>query len=141
MIKRASRKIIPRGCCTTYIPCLSLKGNNYSKHTMMHTQKIHSQRKLCPSAVAVAGTNRKHRLKKQQEESLENIKDALGTDKTRTKSHYNVTANQIAHQLILNGKRPGSSLKRQKIQRLPKKPKQTSQAHPLHLPKLKKPSK
>jgi hypothetical protein len=40
----------------------------------------------------------------------------LETDKTQATSHYNVTANQVAYQLILNEKGPAASLKMQKIQ-------------------------
>jgi hypothetical protein len=39
----------------------------------------------------------------------------IGTDKTQAKRNYNVTTNEITHQLIFNGKGPAASSKRQKI--------------------------
>uniref|UniRef100_A0A803SZ68 Reverse transcriptase domain-containing protein n=1 Tax=Anolis carolinensis TaxID=28377 RepID=A0A803SZ68_ANOCA len=128
-VKRSSRLSIPRGCRTSYLPGLNeeslnqlqeylrlFQENPYSDGTIAAGQKL---------STALANAKKDHWI-----ELLENLDMSkssrkawqllrhLDSDPLVNPGHANVTPNQIAHQLIQNGKTNCSRIK-MKINRVP----------------------
>lgn len=126
-LRRVSRKTIPRGCRSSYIP--GLTGDLIPKYN--HYIKLYEADPFAANTIAageelVDGLALVHR--KTWEDLISNVnmthnsKKAWATikklsfDQSKAEQHPNVTANQIAHQLLLNGK-PPSKLRNIKRQR------------------------
>lgn len=114
-VKKCSRRFIPRGCRTSFIPGLTsdevallteykklFEENPFSESTVEAGNRLIS---------AIRETKRDHWIKTVEDLDLRRdshkawrLLRRLSNDPTKTSVHYNVTANQIAHQLLMNGK-------------------------------------
>ena len=115
MIKRSSRRNIPRGCRTTYTPGLTddskVLYNDYEKH--FQCDPFSADTLECGENLTKAITE--SRRKKWQEliqstdithssrKAWKTIR-MLGNDQTKAQPRPLVTANQVAHQLLVNSR-------------------------------------
>ena len=125
MIKEVSRKHIPRGCRTEYIPGLTPENATlYEEYTEMfqkdpfdeHTSALGEQ---LMSAISLE-RSRSWQTLLESTDMTNNSKKAwslirrLNNDPKKANQHQNVTANQVAHQLLQNGKAPKTAKKQPK---------------------------
>ena len=117
IVKKISRQYIPRGCRTKYIPGL----NTDTKETLKKYNESYGQDPFSEDTITLGEELTKSIAIQQRQIWQEMIETTdfrhssrkswamikrLGNDNTKTKEHYNVTANQVATQLLLNGKGP-----------------------------------
>ena len=115
LVQEISKKHIPRGCREYYIPGISADSATlYDEYLKMHDEDPFSDDTLHAGEVLMAAIAEERR--KSWQELIEgvdmthNSKKAWSTikkinnDPKQGKVHSNITANQVAHQLLLNGK-------------------------------------
>ncbi|KAG7299565.1 hypothetical protein JYU34_016540 [Plutella xylostella] len=126
LVSCISRKCIPRGCRTSYIPGLS----KVSAELLKEYETLYKADPFSEDTVA-AGEELLQRIGDARQEKwikmvtsidlTHNSKKAwhsirmLTSDPPPPQSPYRVTANQVAHQLLLNGKSPGRLAKVPKL--------------------------
>ena len=115
MIKRSSRRNIPRGCRTTYTPCLTddskVLYNDYEKH--FQCDPFSADTLECGENLTKAITESR-RVKWQEliqsTDMTHSSRNAwktirmLGNDQTMSQPRPLITANKAAHQLIVNSR-------------------------------------
>ena len=126
-VKNCSRKSIPRGCRTTYIPGLTsdqvtllTEYTNLFEEDPFSEATVETGNKLVNS---IRETKRDQWIKtienldlKRDSHKAWRLLRRLSNDPSKTTVHHNITANEIAHQLLLNGKATHKSQK-PKLQR------------------------
>ena len=117
VVDATARKQIPRGCRKNYVPGLTTDlAEQYNEYIQLHEQYPFS------TATITAGDELAQTLTVDQRETWQalientdmthNSKKAsslirkLSNDPCKSGQHVNVTPNQVAHQLILDGKVP-----------------------------------
>ena len=112
-----ARKHIPRGCRKNYVPGLSTDlAEQYNEYTQLYEQDPFA------AATITAGDKLAHALTVEQRKTCQTLVEntdmthnnkkawslinKLSNDPRKADQHVNVTPNQVAHQLILNGKVP-----------------------------------
>ena len=131
MIKRSSRRNLPRGCRTTYTPGLiddpKVLCNDYEKH--FQCDPFSADTLECGENLTKAITE--SRRKKWQEliQSMHMTHSSskawktiriLGNDQTKSQPRPLITANQVAHQLLVNSRRkPHHHSRRVKLPKVP----------------------
>lgn len=114
-MKKTARRNIPRGCQTAYIPGFSEEIKSlYNKYLKLYKQNPFSQETITCGNTLLTELSKRRLL--SWKETLENTDmkhssrkawsmiKKLSTDPKVSKDMTNVTANQIARQLLLNGK-------------------------------------
>ena len=117
VVHATARKHIPRGCRKNYVPGLTTDlAEQYNEYTQLYEQDTFA------AATITAGDKLSQALTVEQRKTWQtlientdmthNSKKAwslikkLSNDPRKADQHVNVTPNQVAHQLILNGKVP-----------------------------------
>uniref|UniRef100_H3AE30 Endonuclease/exonuclease/phosphatase domain-containing protein n=1 Tax=Latimeria chalumnae TaxID=7897 RepID=H3AE30_LATCH len=102
-LRNTSKRYIPRGCRTEHIPGFTpVLAAKYKKYQQMFQRDPFSEDTIA------AGTALTSKL--QEEDMTHTSRKAwltihkLNNDPKKVEQHYNITANQVAHQLLLNGK-------------------------------------
>ena len=124
-VRRSSCINIPRGCRTNYIPGLSpVSADLYEDYKeRFQTDPFSPATAEAGKNVMAAISNERRKMWQEMIESTDlthssrkawNTIKLLSADYTRTDYHSNVTANQIAHQLLLNGKSNAATVKQSK---------------------------
>eukprot|EP00057_Strongylocentrotus_purpuratus_P005102 XP_003730216.1 PREDICTED: RNA-directed DNA polymerase from mobile element jockey-like [Strongylocentrotus purpuratus] len=114
-VQEISRKHIPRGCRENYIPGLSAESAlMYKEYIKLYEEDPFSEETLSAGELLMAAISEERR--KSWQDLIEGIdmthnsKRAWSTikkisnDPKKSTPHSNVTADQVAHQLLLNGK-------------------------------------
>ena len=113
-----SRRHIPRGCRTTYIPGIDEESSQLSgKLQPQPTTQMPSQRDTINlGEELISRISQRHRQMWQHMIETTDLRHSsrkawatirkLGIDSTRAQQHYNVTADEVANQLLKNGKAP-----------------------------------
>ncbi|XP_072022738.1 uncharacterized protein [Amphiura filiformis] len=114
-IKENTRKNIPRGCRTSFISGLTSEtADLYEEYKAMFESDPFDE------ATTATGEMLMSAIEKQQRQSWQNLIEStdmtnnskkawtlirkLSNDPREAEQHYNTTANQVAHQILLNGK-------------------------------------
>ena len=116
-LSRKSRKCIPRGCREHYIPGISPDSASlYETYSKLYEEDPFSEDTMNAGETLMAAISEDRRKSWQDRiESVDmthNSKRAWSTikkinnDPKKATLHSNVTADQVAHQLLLNGKPP-----------------------------------
>ena len=128
LVHKAARNNIPRDCRTSYIPNLT----NESVRLFKEYEQLFNRDPFGDRTVK-AGESLLSAISTQKQQTWQNLVEStdmrrsswkawnlickLGNDRTANKQHSNVTANQVAHQLVLNGKTTHSIKVKSKINR------------------------
>ena len=128
LVHKAARNNIPRDCRTSYIPNLT----NESVRLFEEYEQLFNRDPFGDRTVK-AGESLLSAISTQKQQTWQNLVEStdmrrsswkawnlickLGNDRTANKQHSNVTANQVAHQLVLNGKTTHSIKVKSKINR------------------------
>ena len=116
MTKRSSRRNIPRGCRTTYTPGLTddskVLYNDYEKH--FQCDPFSADTLECGENLTKAITESRRKKWHELIQSMHMTHSSskawktiriLGNDQTKSQPRPLVTANQVAHQLLVNSRR------------------------------------
>ncbi|XP_030847026.1 uncharacterized protein LOC115926449 [Strongylocentrotus purpuratus] len=114
-VQEISRKHIPRGCRENYIPGLSAESAlMYKEYIKLYEEDPFSEETLSAGELLMAAISEERRKSWQDliegVDMTHNSKRAWSTikkisnDPKKSTPHSNVTADQVAHQLLLNGK-------------------------------------
>jgi len=140
LVKNISKQNIPRGCRTRYIPGMGKENkellenyinqfNNdpFAEETIITGESLveklsEAQREKWRSLIS------KTNMTQNSSKAWRMLRN-LGNDPKNAESHINVTLNEIAHQLLKNGKCPGIKKVKPKIGREP-----TNEANLLQTP-------
>ena len=136
LISRISRQHIPRGCRTEYIPGMTEEAKElFKKYSQSYALDPFSEETITMGEDLTETIATQQRQKWQEMIESTDLKHSsrkswamikkLGNDNTKAKRHYNVTANQVATQLLLNGKSPRTNRARNRT-KLPKTDKNMS---------------
>ena len=115
LVKKSSRRNIPRGCRTTYTPGLTDESkvlyNDYEKH--FQCDPFSAETIECGGNLTKAITESRRRKWQELIQSTDTTHSGrnawktirmLGNDQTKSQPRPLVTANQVAHQLLVNSR-------------------------------------
>ena len=118
MVQRTARRNISRECNTNYIPGLTPTARQmYSTYNRMYKSDLFSVKTIAAGEEVINAISQQRQstwpITVQGMDMARNSRRAwnligkLNNDNTKsTQQHCNITANKIAHQLLLNGKTP-----------------------------------
>ena len=115
VVHKIARKNIPRGCRTNYIPGLTPESADiYETYKEMFAADPFAEETTSTGEKLISAISQEHRKSWQSliesTDMTNNSKKAwslihkLGNDPKKAEQHYTTTANQVAHQLLMNGK-------------------------------------
>eukprot|EP00057_Strongylocentrotus_purpuratus_P017039 XP_011671513.1 PREDICTED: uncharacterized protein LOC100889621 [Strongylocentrotus purpuratus] len=117
IVKKLSRTHIPRGCRTTYIPGIDEESSQLlANYTTAYDTDAFSEDTINLGEELISRISQRHRQMWQHMIETTDLRHSsrkawatirkLGIDSTRAQQHYNVTADEVANQLLKNGKAP-----------------------------------
>ncbi|XP_030851787.1 uncharacterized protein LOC115928578 [Strongylocentrotus purpuratus] len=117
IVKKVSRTHIPRGCRTTYIPGIDEESSQLlANYTTAYDTDAFSEDTINLGEELISRISQRHRQMWQHMIETTDLRHSsrkawatirkLGIDSTRAQQHYNVTADEVANQLLKNGKAP-----------------------------------